>query len=106
MRADLGRRLTKEVEEAEMQRRRERLAQPAGCLGGRLVPETGRGGEILLDRLYVCFELHRDITMTSHTTPVKRHLDSVSQKPLGHLTRTQEHPMKHGFNLRKWRRQT
>ncbi len=74
--ADLGRRLAQKVEEAEMQRRGERLAHPASGFGGCLVPETGCGGEILLDRLDVHFQLHRDSTMTSLSMPVKHHFRS------------------------------
>ena len=57
--------LAEEVEQAEVERRPERLAQAASGLGGRLVPECCGRAELLLDRLDVTVELHRDITMTS-----------------------------------------
>ncbi len=65
LRADLERRLGQELEQAEPERRGERLAQP--LRGGRdlLVADARQGGELGLQCLDVRIELHRDIIMTS-----------------------------------------
>ena len=71
--ADLQRRLAEEVEEAEVERRAEGLDQPLGGLRSRLVADSGGVGEILLDRLDVAIELHRDCTMTSLAAVLSSH---------------------------------
>src|SRR5262249_42771824 len=72
LRADLRRGLPDEVEEPDVERRRERFAQAAGGLGRRLVAEPCGGGEVGLDRLDGGVALHREITMTSPMTSVKQ----------------------------------
>ena len=69
---DLESGLAEEVEEPEMERGPERLAQAASGLGGRLVAERCSRRELVLDRLDVALELHCDITMTSQMQSVKR----------------------------------
>src|SRR5918996_1140592 len=71
--ADLERRLAEEVEQPQVERRGERVRQPASRLGAGVVSAGGGSGQILLDGLDVAFELHCDITMTSQTASVKQH---------------------------------
>ena len=68
---ELEGRLAEQVEEAQVERRAERLAQAAGRLGRGLVTEARGREEVLLDRVDVAVELHRDITMTSLLLSVK-----------------------------------
>jgi len=63
--ADLESGLAEEVEEPQMERGAERLAQAASGLGGRLVSEARGCREVVLNRLNVTLELHDDINMTS-----------------------------------------
>ena len=80
--ADLEGGLAEEVEEPEMERGAESLAQAASGLGGRLVSEAGSRREVVLNRLDVALELHDDITMTSFMQSVKVKLD-VDMPTLG-----------------------
>ena len=75
--ADLQGGLAEEVEQAEVERRRERLAQAASGLGGRLVSETGGRGEVLLDRLDVTSSCIVTVTMTSLSQSVKANLTAM-----------------------------
>ena len=52
------RRLGEDVEEAELERGRDRRCEPLARRRGRLVTECGRGREVGLDRLNVSFDVH------------------------------------------------
>src|SRR6185503_11611116 len=70
--ADLERRLAEEVEQVEVECRRQRLSHAASRLRRRVVTERGGRSEVLLDRMDVAVELHCDISMTSLLQSVKR----------------------------------
>src|SRR4029078_4704715 len=77
--AELERRLPEEVEQVEMERRRQRLTHAASGLRRRVVTERGGCSELLLNGLDVGVELQCDTTMTSLMQSVKRVSDIAPQ---------------------------